>query len=231
MINGYVRIYRTLTQKGYYSRSEYVHLWVHLIMKATYQDREYLFNGAIQNLEPGQFITGRKQLSKETGISETTIERILSLFESEHQIGQQKNNKFRIISILNWNEYQTDGQQNGQQTDSKRTANGHLADTNNKENKDKNVKKFIIPSIDEVSFYCSERRNKINPEIFFNHYQANGWMVGKNKMKDWKAAIITWEGRNGNGSRQNNSGSAGQIIKKAGNSQSDGEPWPADREY
>jgi hypothetical protein len=128
MNNGFVKIYRTLTEKGYYKRSEYVHLWVHLIMKATYQNKEYLFNGRIYTLESGQFITGRKTLSKETGIPETTIERILTLFENELQIEQQKNNKFRIISILNWKEYQTGGQQNGQQTDNKRTTNGHLAD-------------------------------------------------------------------------------------------------------
>lgn len=60
-----------------------------------------------------------------------------------------------------------------------------------KENKSKGI--FQIPTIQEISNYCAERKNKINPETFYSHYQSNGWMVGKNKMKDWKAAIITWE--------------------------------------
>lgn len=66
----------------------------------------------------------------------------------------------------------------------------------NKDNRIKNKENrgiFQIPSIQEISNYCQQRKNKINPETFFNHYQSNGWMVGKNKMKDWKAAIITWE--------------------------------------
>ena len=123
--SGYIKLYRSLQEKGYYRNSKYVHLWVYILMKASYQQKEYLFNNQIHTLEPGQFIVGRKTIKRETGISETTIERILSCFESEHQIGQQKNNKFRIITILNWDKYQVDGQQNGHETDNKRTTNGH----------------------------------------------------------------------------------------------------------
>jgi len=122
---GYVRIYRSLWEKGYWWDSEYVHLWVHLIMKATYRPKEYLFNGKIEYLQPGQFIAGRRSLSKETGIQESKIERILYCFATEHQIEQQTTNKFRIITILNWNKYQTDEQQNEQQMNNQRTTSEH----------------------------------------------------------------------------------------------------------
>jgi hypothetical protein len=52
---------------------------------------------------------------------------------------------------------------------------------------------FVPPSLLEISQYCQERGNTVNPEIFLDHYQANGWKVGKNAMKDWKASIRTWE--------------------------------------
>jgi uncharacterized protein YdaU (DUF1376 family) len=58
--------------------------------------------------------------------------------------------------------------------------------------------KFIIPELSEIAAYCIERKTGINPQTFFDHYSSNGWMVGKNKMKDWKAAIRTWEARGGN---------------------------------
>jgi hypothetical protein len=62
---------------------------------------------------------------------------------------------------------------------------------------------FTPPTLQQISEYCLERKNKINPEHFLNHYQSNGWLVGKNKMKDWKAAIRTWEVRdNANTSSQ-----------------------------
>ena len=56
-------------------------------------------------------------------------------------------------------------------------------------------KRFTPPTVDEVRDYCIERQNGIDPQRFVNHYQSNGWMVGRNKMKDWKAAVRTWEQR------------------------------------
>jgi len=53
--------------------------------------------------------------------------------------------------------------------------------------------RFSPPTIDEVKAYCRERNKGVDPERWYNHYTANGWMVGKNKMKDWKAAVRTWE--------------------------------------
>lgn len=153
MENGYVKIYRTLLNKGYYQDSEYVHLWVHLIMKATYQSREYLFNNKIEKLNAGQFICGRKSLSKETGINESKIERILKCFENEQQIEQQTNSKFRIISIVNWNEYQTTEQQIEQPVNSERTTGEQLVNTNNKEKKDKKDKNKYTSAF--LSFYSA----------------------------------------------------------------------------
>ena len=52
---------------------------------------------------------------------------------------------------------------------------------------------FTKPSVDEVRTYCSERQNQITPELFLAYYESNGWRVGRNPMKDWQAAIRTWE--------------------------------------
>lgn len=60
-----------------------------------------------------------------------------------------------------------------------------------------NISTFSIPSIDEVSTYCKERNNKVDPEKWISHYQSNGWMVGRTKMRDWKAAVRTWEKNEG----------------------------------
>lgn len=52
---------------------------------------------------------------------------------------------------------------------------------------------FIKPTIEEVAAYCRERRNTVNPVEWMSHYEANGWKVGRNAMKDWRAAVRTWE--------------------------------------
>ena len=77
----------------------------------------------------------------------------------------------------------------------------------NKLNKDKENKeykeeakpqhsKFIKPTLEEVKAYCLERKNNIDAETFIDYYTANGWQVGKRPMKDWRAAVRTWEHRN-----------------------------------
>lgn len=69
-------------------------------------------------------------------------------------------------------------------------------DINNiiKENTLTSIKeKFSKPSLEDIKAYCSERNNYVDPERFHDYYESNGWRVGKNPMKDWKAAVRTWE--------------------------------------
>lgn len=55
---------------------------------------------------------------------------------------------------------------------------------------------FSPPSLEEVQAYCRERNNQVDPQLFIDHYTSNGWVVGKAKMKDWRAAVRTWEKNN-----------------------------------
>lgn len=73
-------------------------------------------------------------------------------------------------------------------------------DIDNSVNAKRTHARFTPPTVDEVRAYCTERGNSVDPEHFIDHYSSNGWLVGKNKMKDWKAAVRTWE-KNGIGSR------------------------------
>ena len=54
---------------------------------------------------------------------------------------------------------------------------------------------FQKPSLDEIRQYCISRGNKVDPEQFFNFYESKGWIIGKSPMKDWRAAVRTWEKR------------------------------------
>jgi len=57
-------------------------------------------------------------------------------------------------------------------------------------------KKFVPPTINEVSSHCRQRKNGIDPEAFVAFYASKGWKVGNQPMKDWRQAVITWERRN-----------------------------------
>lgn len=72
----------------------------------------------------------------------------------------------------------------------------NIDNTNNNINNNISGKRFKPPTVDEVKAYCIERQNNVDAARFIDYYTANGWKVGKNTMKDWKAAVRTWE-RNG----------------------------------
>lgn len=73
------------------------------------------------------------------------------------------------------------------------------------------TKVFVKPTVEEVRAYCKERKNKVDPEQWVNHYEAKGWVVGKAPMKDWKAAVRTWE-KNGINQSPNGNGKSEAVI-------------------
>jgi predicted phage replisome organizer len=63
------------------------------------------------------------------------------------------------------------------------------------------TKRFTPPIVEEVKAYCAERKNNVDAQRFVDYYTSNGWLVGKNKMKDWRAAVRTWERNSTNSSK------------------------------
>jgi ribosomal protein S8 len=82
---------------------------------------------------------------------------------------------------------QNDGDPPHKIMEDNKTINNTFNNTTNKGTR------FTPPSVDEVNDYCNQRNNLVDPQTFIDFYQAKGWMVGKNKMKDWKACVRTWE--------------------------------------
>lgn len=62
--------------------------------------------------------------------------------------------------------------------------------------------RFVKPTVEQVKDYCKERNNNIDAEHFYDFYERNGWKVGKNPMKDWRACVRTWERNNFNRPQQ-----------------------------
>lgn len=150
MEQGWIKLHRKLLNNPLVQKPVYLALWVVLLLKANHEDNRMLWNGEEVTIKAGQFITGRKTLSEETGIPQTTIERILETLENGHQIGQQKTNKYRLITILNWDSYQS--------RTSKRTTNGHQADTNKNV---KNEKKRITIKKEEETQMPTNVKNRL----------------------------------------------------------------------
>jgi len=86
----------------------------------------------------------------------------------------------------------------------------HMENENENENliEKKKVARFQKPTIEQLKEYMSEQGMNDIAENWLNHYEANGWMVGKNKMKDWKASVRTWK------INQKNNSATPQVVHK-----------------
>jgi hypothetical protein len=171
MTEGYIKLYRSLLDNPVMKNPEIAWLWCILLLSANHKKKSFIFNGKKQVVKAGQLITGRKQLSKLTGLSESKIYRALNYFESEQQIKQQKNNKFTLITILNWSKYQGNGtakeQQFEQQMNNQRTTSEQPVNTNKNVKNDKNVKNKEYTAPDVLSKSGAEPK-KATPKITFN---------------------------------------------------------------
>lgn len=198
MNQGYVKLWRKSLDGGWLHNPSLWTFWCWCLMKASHKEYDLVVGCQQVHLMPGDFIFGRKVASDTLKMSEQIIRTNIEFLKSCKNLTIKKTNKFSIISIVNWDAYQSqeieDNQQINQQLTNKQPATNQQLTTNKNV---KNVKKvFTKPSLEEVRTYCLERRNNIDPETWLHHYESNGWMVGKNKMQNWKSTIITWEKRN-----------------------------------
>jgi hypothetical protein len=160
-------------------------------MRGGYKEAEALLDGKIVILQPGQFVTSRRQMSINTGIQESKIERILSCFKTEQQIEQQNKSKYRIITITNWHKYQASEQVNEQQMNSKRTADEQQVNTDKegkKERRKEKEPKTLSSSPDEAGeFYTTKKKRKLagkRLEAFIQFWEAFSYRSGKAEAAD-----------------------------------------------
>lgn len=140
-------MHRRLYENPRTKDSEWVNVWLYLLLNATHKTYKTVFNGNVIDLKPGQLVTGRFSISKATGINESKVRRILNILKTDHQIDQQAGNKSSLVSILNWDKYQNSDQQNDQQLTSNRPTTDQQPTTyknDKKEENDKNEENKIV---------------------------------------------------------------------------------------
>lgn len=103
---GWVKLYRQLLDSGIWGNPQLVVLWIWCLLKASTEKKKIIINGEELLLKPGQFVTGRKSASEETGIPESTIYRHLKLLERMNMLKRQANKRYTVITIVNWGKYQ-----------------------------------------------------------------------------------------------------------------------------
>ena len=188
-MNGWIRLDRAIQDNFLWQEPEALKLWLYLLMAASLTDKATVFNGKMLNIKRGDLVFGLHAASSRLDISVRRLRKYLDWFESDHMIDKQITNKFSIISITNYSQYQDTGKQpsSKSQATAKQTSTTIQVTSNNKQS--------IPPTVEEVRAYCDSRSNGIDPEMFIAFYEARGWKIGKDRMKSWKACVVTWEKR------------------------------------
>lgn len=138
-LEGWIKLHRKILNNPVVCKdADHLAVWVYLLLHASHDTRKVLFRGKKIDLKPGQLITGRKTIAAELGIHESKTKRILLLFESDQQIDRRRSNGNSLITILNWEKYQSYGQQNDQPVTSQWTASDQPVTTNKNEKNEKN---------------------------------------------------------------------------------------------
>ena len=155
------------------------------------------FYSTIENVEEKTTLSAHKQrkalaVLQDVGIIEVEYKGLPKkrhIRINEHKLLNAVDDKSQNASITSRENFEPLGVEN--LNANKKEEEEH---TNNKNDMGQKRTRFMPPSLEEVAEYCNERGNTIDPQRFFDYYETRGWMVGKNKMKSWKAAVRTWEG-------------------------------------
>ena len=194
---GFIKLHRSLLEWEWHDDPTTGWLFVNLILMANFSPSEW--KG--RKIERGQLVTGRKALSVQTGLSEQMIRTSLNHLKNTGEITIKSTNKFSLITVVNYEKFQSDADEPTSNLTSNQPATNQQLTTTEEEKEERERKKvrkrFSPPSVDEVSAYCQERGNTVDAQTFCNFYASKGWRVGSQPMRDWKAAVRTWEKRDG----------------------------------
>lgn len=216
MDGGYIYLDRAIRNHWISSKNEYFSAFIKMLFEVNFKDASPVpIKGRFIDCKRGQSINS---LATWVGVlgDGWTIQRVRTFFkllESDGIINMENLSVTTRLTICKYDTYQNKQHDANMESNTQPTCNQHA--TNNKRSnvsKESKVKKFTPPSVEDVEKYISER-GKIDPseaERFCDFYASKGWMVGKNKMKDWKAAVRNWEKGN---SKTSTSQTSDDVLK------------------
>lgn len=204
-MQGSIFLNRKILDSSVFASEKRFKIWVWCLLKANYKNRFTAIRigkgEKTIEVKRGQFVFGRFKAEEALNIDGSTIYKSLKSFEKDEMIEIQSNSHYTIITICNYDTYQT--LNNTEVTTTEQPLNNYSTainqplNTNNKDNKEKKVKEskeYIYPTFDEFKIYSLE--NQVNTdlhklELKFKSWSENDWNDGNGKkIKNWKSKIL-----------------------------------------
>ena len=145
--NNWIKVHRSILHSDVFDDSEVLKFWIWALCKASYNSREVTVGTQTVLLEPGQFIFRRSESAKELRMTEAKCYRTAKTLAKRAQIDIKSNNRFSVITVLNWGFYQTDSEKVNNKMNSKRTTNEQQSEQPTyyiKRNIKRNIKRIVI---------------------------------------------------------------------------------------
>lgn len=190
--------------------------WLDLIRLVSFTDEnELLINGVLIKWGRGQYPISYSFLADRWIWSIQKVRGYVIMLKNNKQIITKTTGQTTILTLCNYDEYNPKQQGRGRTKDKiNDKINDKVVAVIKEDKEDKQLNKYrnIPPSLEEIDFRIKERLiTAFTAEAFFAHYNSNGWLVGKNKMKDWDATLTTW-----NSKKFNNNGNTGKLNQRVG---------------
>lgn len=213
MNEGWIKMHRKIRDHWIWQNRQYLRAWFDILFTVNFEDKKVLIESEIIECKRGQSLLSLNEWSKVFGHG-WTVQRVRTFFDllkKDQMIKTEGLRKTTRLTVCNYDNYQNNQQtDNTQTTDRQQTSNTQVTTTKEiKESKEriKNENNIIPPPLELVVEYCEKRSNNIDPQYFIDWNEARGWMLNGRKMKDWQAAIRTWE------SKQKQKTNGGQKLK------------------
>lgn len=121
-MSGYIKLHRKCLDSAVFGDSDLWRFWCWCLLKASYKSRQVFMNGVVVDIEPGQFIMGRKSASEELRLSQQSIRTMLKNLEKLGNLTSQSTNRFTVVTLINWEVYQDDAEISTSQSTSNQPA-------------------------------------------------------------------------------------------------------------
>lgn len=190
---GHIKLDRKMLDWEWYKDVNTCRLFLHCLLKANWRDGR--FQGV--DIPRGSFVTSYQTLADETGLTVKSIRTALEHLKRTGEVAVNRQSKFSVVTVKNYCLYQSEGTVMGSQGAVSGQSAGSQGATieekkEYKKGRNNSIVHFVPPTLEDVSGYCRENGYKIDAQRFIDFYSSKGWMVGKNKMEDWKATVRNW---------------------------------------
>lgn len=172
-MEGWIKLHRKLLDSPMYRNEAVFRVWIFLLLSANQQDRRILWNGKERIVRSGQLITGQLRIMEKTGLTRQTVRTVISTLKSTNAITVESTNKFSIISIVNWQDYQhqvTSKKTNNKPT--KQPASNQPVTTNKNGKNERNNTEEVLKKFNEAfkKNYRSPVSIERNLDYWLQHY-------------------------------------------------------------